>query len=182
MGTVIILPDLGQQRAAWDSLAVGNRQKQVVDYEVALKQTPDFTTLSAGIVELVRAAEQPVTVVANGFGAILALKVAASQSGRIDRLLLVAPNYHLTADLTVRVLPALFQPKPIKNLLRTVDGLELTKWLTTVQCRVSVIASPRDRGAVDLDMRMVDSHFVAVGPLKRGISEEALAAIEEELA
>ena len=31
MGTVIILPELGQATAAWQDLVVGHRQKQVVD-------------------------------------------------------------------------------------------------------------------------------------------------------
>ncbi len=81
---------------------MGHRQKQVVDYEPLLEGAPEFEELSAQITALVRAAEQPVTLVGNGFGASVGLRVAASQSGRIDRLLLVAPNYHLTADLTVR--------------------------------------------------------------------------------
>ena len=175
MGTVIILPELGQVTAAWQDLVVGHRQKQVVDYEPLLEGAPEFEELSAQITALVRAAEQPVTLVGNGFGALVGLRVAASQSGRIDRLLLVAPNYHLTADLTVRALPSLFTPKPVKQLLRSL------KWLTTVQCRVSVIASDRDRVARDLDLRLVDSHFVPVS-LRKGLSEETLAAIEDELA
>ncbi|MGY0243891.1 hypothetical protein ACW2AB_00090 [Limosilactobacillus fermentum] len=111
MGTVIILPELGQATAAWQDLVVGHRQKQVVDYEPLLEGAPEFEELSAQITALVRAAEQPVTLVGNGFGALVGLRVAASQSGRIDRLLLVAPNYHLTADLTVRALPSLFTPQ-----------------------------------------------------------------------
>ena len=181
MGTVIILPELGQATTAWQDLVVGHRQKQVVDYEPLLEGAPEFEELSAQITALVRAAEQPVTLVGNGFGALVGLRVAASQSGRIDRLLLVAPDYHLTGDLTVRALPSLFTPKPVKQLLRSLNGVALAKWLTTVQCRVSVIASDRDRVARDLDLRLVDSHYVPVS-LRKGLSEETLAAIEDELA
>lgn len=92
MGTVIILPELGQATTAWQDLVVGHRQKQVVDYEPLLEGAPEFEELSTQITALVRAAEQPVTLVGNGFGALVGLRVAASQSGRIDRLLLVAPN------------------------------------------------------------------------------------------
>ena len=63
MGTVIILPELGQVTAAWQDLVVGHRQKQVVDYEPLLEGAPEFEELSAQITALVRAAEQPVTIV-----------------------------------------------------------------------------------------------------------------------
>lgn len=56
MGTVIILPELGQATAAWQDLVVGHRQKQVVDYEPLLEGAPEFEELSAQITALVRAA------------------------------------------------------------------------------------------------------------------------------
>lgn len=54
MGTVIILPELGQATAAWQDLVVGHRQKQVVDYEPLLEGAPEFEELSAQITALVR--------------------------------------------------------------------------------------------------------------------------------
>jgi hypothetical protein len=89
MGTVIVLPDLKQSSAFWQQLKVGRHQLRLIDYRQFSDAALDYQTLARAVEQLVRQVPQPVTLIGDGIGAVIALKVAVTAFGRIDNLLLV---------------------------------------------------------------------------------------------
>lgn len=95
MGTVIVLPDLKQSSAFWQQLKVGHHQLRLIDYRQFSDAALDYQTLARAVEQLVRQVPQPVTLIGDGIGAVIALKVAVTAFGRIDNLLLVKPQYQI---------------------------------------------------------------------------------------
>ena len=195
MGTVLIFPDLASPVAVWDDLAVGHRQRQVVDYRQLVEEPTDFDQLTAAAIALVRATPQPVTLLGHGFGAFLALAVATTQFGRLDRLLLVTPAYQLPsirgrlANLHLKRQGAFASTalgkKATLQLYQTAANRDLTNQLMHVQCRVEIYCGEQDRAhrgpAEDLYRRLLEGHLTMVPQMGTQVTAGTRAAIAESL-
>lgn len=187
MGTVIVLPGLYQEAAAWRKLVVGHRKLVVVNYQdlAGLAGAGDFASLAWIASERLRDLAQPVTIVGFGFGASLALAVAAQQPGRIDRMILLNPRYRygsrLLTWLTNR--PTTIRGKEARQLERSLRHLDLTNRLMKVQTRTLVLSGERgQKEAAALANRLVDGRLERVSGMGKRLTAAGLAAVARDLA
>lgn len=195
MGTVFVLPDLATPVAPWQDLPVGYRTLQVADYRTLVDTSGDFEQLVAATVALVRQLPQPVTLVGHGFGAFLALTVATTQFGRLDRLVLVAPAYQTGSYRTKltglhlkgagRFKTTALDKAATLALYRTAAHRDLTNQLMHVQCRVDIFCGEQDRAhrqaATDLYHRLLEGHLTTVPQTGAPLNEATLRAVGELL-
>lgn len=193
MGTVLVLPDLASPVAEWQDLSVGHRQLQVADYRDL--GTADYDQMVQATIDLVRSLPQPVILLGHGFGAFLALTVATTQFGRLDRLILVSPSYQ-TAGMRGRITGLRLKGKGsfkataldkagTIEALKTVANRDLTNQLMHVQCRVDIFCGDKDRAhrqaAEDLYHRLLEGHLTEVPDTAAQLTPEMLADLGENL-
>lgn len=197
MGTVIVLPDLKQSSAFWQQLKVGRHQLRLIDYRQFSDAALDYQTLARAVEQLVRQVPQPVTLIGDGIGAVIALKVAVTAFGRIDNLLLVKPQYQIpTVRLKRqaarwRLLPqGSFKDRPLDKksslaLLQSLYDADLTNQLMHVQCPTTVFCGARDRqnrtAAQGLSNRLFDGHLVWIDRMEAAINDDGLKALGNQL-
>ena len=197
MGTVIVLPDLKQSFAFWQQLNIGRHQLRLIDYRLFNDAASDYQSLAKQIEQLVRKVPQPVTLIGDGIGAVIALKVAVTAFGRIDNLLLVKPQYEIpTARLKRqaarwRLLPqGSFKDRPLDKkssltLLQSMYGLDLTNQLMHIQCPTTVFCGSRDRqnraAAQGLSNRLFDGHLIWIDKMEAAINDDGLKSLGNQL-
>lgn len=186
MATVLVLPSVLTLTDTWQQLKVGHRNLQVVDYRQLDVADFSFDQLVAACEKLAQEAPQPVVLVGEGFGAMLALKIATTMFGRLDRLVLVAPQYQYRAG----VLGGLLSHPTIsghqkRELSRSMQGLDLTDALVHIMCATYVYCGEKDRfsrqASEDIAMRLLDGHLKVVPKMGRRIDGNGLRAISENL-
>ena len=186
MTTVLVLPSVLTPVDNWKQLKVGHRNLQVVDYQQL--DVPNFTfdQLAIACEKSAQQAPQPVVLVGEGFGALLALKIATTMFGRLDRLVLVAPQYRNRAGLLGGLLahPTISGHQK-KELSRSMKNLDLTGALVHIMCSTYVYCGEKDRysrqASEDIAMRLLDGHLKIVPKMGRQINADGLHAISENL-
>ncbi|MGM9888865.1 MAG: alpha/beta fold hydrolase [Limosilactobacillus sp.] len=197
MGTVIVLPDLKQSSAFWQQLKVGHHQLRLIDYRQFSDAALDYQSLAQAVEQLVRQVPQPVTLIGDGIGAVIALKVAVTAFGRIDNLLLIKPQYQIpTARLKRqaarwRLLPqGSFKDRPLDKksslaLLQSLYDADLTNQLMHIQCPTTVFCGARDRqnrtAAQGLSNRLFDGHLIWIDRMEAAINDDGLKALGNQL-
>ncbi|WP_057740747.1 alpha/beta hydrolase [Limosilactobacillus secaliphilus] len=186
MATVLVLPSVLTPTDAWKKLKVGHRNLQVVDYQQL--DVPDFSfdQLATACEQLAQQAPQPVVLIGEGVGSLLALKIATTMFGRLDRLVLVAAQYKNRSGLLVGLFtnPTISSQQK-RTLSRSMKGLDMTKALVHIMCSTYVYCGEKDRfsrqACEDIAMRLLDGHLKIVPKMGRQINEDGLHAISENL-
>lgn len=197
MGTVIVLPDLKPTPAIFKQLDVGRHQLQIINYRTYATEAVNYETLATAIEQTIRQASQPITLIGDGIGATLALKVATKVFGRIDNLFLIKPQFQIpTARLKRQGLKyrlmgsGSFSDFPLDKaptikLLQSLYHLDLTKDLMHIQCPTTVFCGSRDLknkpAAQGLSNRLFDGHLVLVDKMDVNLNEAGLKAINSHL-
>lgn len=187
MATVIVLPGLGHNGEQWKKLQVGHRKLKIINYEQLEVNDFTFKNLSNAVIQLVRDAEQPVVLVGEAFGSVLALDVAVTLFGKLDRLILVAPDYRYRRDLLGRGLfnHSVLNPNHRKSLANSMKGLDLTDQFMHIQGATFVYVGENDRKsrqpAEDISNRLLDGHLKVVPRMGHELNGEGLTAIGENL-
>lgn len=187
MGTVLVLPGLYQAADAWAKLAVGHRQLVVVNYQdlAGLAGAGDFANLVRVAVERIHNLPQPVTVIGFGFGATLALGMAAQHPGRMERMILVNPRYRYGGRLFswLQGRPTTIAGPEARQLEHSLRHLDLTNRLMKVQTRTRVLVGEvAHQEATALANRLVDGRLVIVPGLGKQLGTVGLQAVAQELA
>lgn len=187
MGTVIVLPAFSGDASAWRQVKIGHRQLQIVDYGQLDLAEYTFTNLVQKVVEIVKAAEQPVILAGEDFGALVALRASVDLLGRLDRLVLVRPHYQANASL---VNTGLFGNAPVdkgqlKTLKKSLHKIDLTKELMHIQGATFIFCGEQDRknrrSAQDLKNRLIDGHIQFIPRMGKALNKDGVAAISENL-
>lgn len=198
MGTVIVLPDLKQSSAIWQQLNIGYHQLKVINYREFGEAANDYAVLAQAVEKLVRKVPQPVTLIGDGAGAIVALKTAVTAFGHIDNLLLVRPQYEIPTARFKRqvarwhlVPQGSFKNRPLDKatsmaLIKSMYGLDLNNELMHVQCPTTVFCGTRDRSAnrqaaQGLTNRLFDGHIIFVDDMDATFNQAGIKAINNLL-
>lgn len=195
MGTVLVLPDLASPLEGWHHLNVGHRELRIADYRELNGENGDFDQVTEATISLVRKLPQPVILVGHGFGAFLALNVATTQFGRLDRLMLITPMYQAKKRLVLSngirfkskgsfKTTALDKAATSQLVKSTVDR-DLTNQLMHVQCRTDIFCGEQDRRhkqqAEDLYHRLLEGHLTMVPQMDTQLASETFNALNEIL-
>lgn len=187
MGTVIVLPAFNLDINTWQQVKIGHRKMQVVNYRDLNVTSYTFDHVVQAIVTVVKAAEQPVILAGEDFGALVALRASVDLLGRLDRLILVRPHMIGSARL---IHTGLFsqgpltttQQRELKGSLRQVD---LTNQLMRVQGATFIFNGEQDRKnlkvAQDLQNRLIDGHMKVVSGMGKSLNQEGIRAVSENL-
>ena len=179
MGTVIVLPDLKQSSAFWQQLKVGRHQLRLIDYRQFSDAALDYQTLARAVEQLVRQVPQPVTLIGDGIGAVIALKVAVTAF----RLKRQAARWRLLPQGSFKDRP--LDKKSSLALLQSLYDADLTNQLMHVQCPTTVFCGARDRqnrtAAQGLSNRLFDGHLVWIDRMEAAINDDGLKALGNQL-
>lgn len=186
MATVLVLPSVLTPVDTWKQLKVGHRNLEVVDYQQLDVPNFSFDQLAAACEKLAQDAPQPVVLVGEGFGAMLALKIATTMFGRLDRLVLVAPQYQNRAGLLGGLLShSTITSHQKRELSHSMKNLDLTDALVHIMCATYVYCGEKDRysrqASESIAMRLLDGHLKLVPQMGRQINADGLHAISENL-
>lgn len=186
MATVLVLPGASSSASTWQQLTVGHRKLSVVDYQQLQLDEYTWENICQACRQKVQEAEQPVVLVGEGLGALIALQLATTMFGRLDRLILVAPQYRFKSGL----LGGLFEPSTLpghikRQLAKSMKNVDLSGELVHIMCETFVYCGDRDRfshqAAEDLSMRLLDGHLQLVPKMGRKINQDGLKALEQNL-
>lgn len=187
MGTVVVLPAFNQDGSIWRQVNVGHRQLQIIDYGQLNIADFTFENLVKEVVTIVKNAVQPVILVGEDFGALVALRASVDLLGRLDRLILVRPHYQANTSL---VSTGLFGHAPVtrsqlKSLKKSLQRIDLTQDLMHVQGATYIFCGEQDRKnrrvAQDLKNRLIDGHIQFVSKMGKTMNREGVQAVSENL-
>ncbi|QLL69289.1 alpha/beta fold hydrolase [Lactobacillus sp. 3B(2020)] len=195
MGTVLVLPDLVSPLEEWQQLNVGHRELQIADYRELNGESGDFDQVTAATVHLVRKLPQPVILVGHGFGAFLALNVATTQFGRIDRLMLITPMYQTEKHLVLSsgihfkskgsFKATALDKVATGQLVKSTIARDLTNQLMHIQCRTDIFCGEQDRRhkqqAEDLYHRLLEGHLTMIPQMGTKLMTATFDALNEIL-
>lgn len=187
MGTVVVLPSFKREHSDWQQVNIGHRQLQVLDYQQFQLNPYTFDQLVQAVVDYLRTVAQPVILIGEDFGALVALRAAVDLLGRLDRLILVRPHYQASMNL---LNSGLFQPAPLdrhqlKSLKQSLQGVDLTGELMHVQGLTYLFTGEQDRKnrrvAQELKNRLIDGHLEVVPKMGKTLNEAGIKALSENL-
>ncbi|WP_295731271.1 alpha/beta fold hydrolase [uncultured Limosilactobacillus sp.] len=187
MGTVVVLPAFSCKLERWQQVKIGHRQLKVLDYQQFQLQPYTFNGLVHAVVKYLRTVPQPVILIGEDFGAIVALRASVDLLGRLDRLLLVRPHLQATNSL---LNPGLFQKSPldqaqVRTLKQSLQNVDLTNQLMHVQGLTYLFTGEQDRKnrriAQELKNRLIDGHLEVVPKMGKILNADGIRALSENL-
>lgn len=187
MGTVVVLPAFNKDVSIWRQVNIGHRQLNIIDYGQLAIEDFTFNNIVEKVVTIVKNADQPVILAGEDFGALIALRASVDLLGRLDRLILVRPHYQASTAL---LKTGIFDHVPVnrpqfKSLKRSLQGVDLTQNLMHVQDATYIYCGEKDRKnrrvAQDLKNRLIDGHIEFVPRMSRGLNQEGVHAVSENL-
>lgn len=186
MATVLVLPGANSSVSTWQKLAVGHRQLKVIDYMQLPIDNYTWENVCQACRQQAQEAEQPVVLVGEGLGALIALQLATTMFGRLDRLILVAPQYRFKNGLLGGLFEStVFSGSVKRQIARSFKNVDLSADLVHIMCETFVYYGERDRfsrqAAEDLSMRLLDGHLQQIPKMGRKINPEGLRALGQNL-
>lgn len=186
MATVLVLPGATTSPALWQQLPVGHRKLQVVDYQQLALDEYTWDKLCQACQQLVQTAEQPVVLVGEGLGSLIALQLATTMFGRLDRLILVNPQYQFKKGLLGGMFAhTTFSGAAKRQLAHSMKNVDLAGNLVHIMCETYVYCGERDhfsrQAAEDLSMRLLDGHLLIVPKMGRNFDHDGLHAVGQNL-
>lgn len=192
------LHGLGQTPSSWDAVLrqLGCEETALCPDLAAMVSSEEATygNLYRSVVGICKNLESPLNLCGLSLGAVLALHYAAEHPGKVNSLVLAAPQYKMprvllrVQNLLFRFMPSsLFQgtgfsKEQFIRLCASMESLDFTEMLSAIACPVLVVCGSRDRANLNACTRL--ARLLPRGELQilEGAGHELNQEVPEELA